>query len=112
MEVLISPLCTESFDTLEKAVLSFLETSCMNYCNGPIVYSTNAYLMENIKSIKICDVPKNLNSVPFWKAELCIHIYTLNAEGSAEESLDGNDDVTAYSEWMLPCSEFESLWDQ
>ena len=111
VEVLISPLCTESFDTLEKAVLSFLETSCMNYCNGPIAYSTNAYLMENVKSIKICDVPKNLNSVPFWKAELCIHIYTLNAEGSAEESLDGNDDVTAYSEWMLPCSEFESLWD-
>lgn len=112
VEVLIDSTCTESFDRLEKAVLSFLESSCTNYVNGPIDFSNNEYLIKNVKSLIICDIPHCLLSVPFWQAEVVLHLFTLNTDGSAEETLDDSGDVTAYSEWMLPCTEFYSLWDQ
>lgn len=112
VEVLIDSTCTESFNRLEKAVLSFLESSCANYVNGPINFSSDEYLMRNVRSIVICDIPQCLPFIPFWQAEVVLHLFTLNTDGSAEESLDDSGDITAYSEWMLPCTEFHSLWDQ
>ena len=80
--------------------------------NGPINFSSDEYLMRNVRSILICDIPQSLPFIPFWQAEVVLHLFTLNTDGSAEESLDDSGDVTAYSEWMLPCTEFHSLWDQ
>ena len=112
MEVLLLPTCTEDFDFIEASVLSFLESQCSNYSNGPIDFSRDTVLVQNIKSIKICDISETAGTIPFWSANLQIHIYTLNEEGSMAETLDGASDVTAYHEWMLPCTEFHELWDQ
>ncbi|KAK8807691.1 hypothetical protein JH06_4085 [Blastocystis sp. subtype 4] len=67
--------------------------------------------MQHVESILICDIPSSILSVPFWQADLHIHLYTLSAEGSAAETLEGASDVTAYHEWMLPCTEFHNLWE-
>ena len=112
VEVLLQSTCSESIPKVEGEVRSYLETSCTNYVTGPLSFSGNLYLVQCVSSVIICDIPDSVEQVPFWKAELAIHVFTLNQEGSAAESLDGTDDVTAFHEWMLPCSEFYPLWDQ
>lgn len=112
VEVLLLNSCTEPLSQVESEVRSFLETACANYSNGPLCFSDSPYLVQNVASIVISDIPSTTRVVPFWKAELGIHIYSLNMEGSSAETLDGNEDVTAFHEWMLPCAEFNSLWDQ
>lgn len=112
VEVLLLGSCTEPLSQVESEVRSFLETACTNYSNGPLCFSDSPYLVQNVVSIVISDIPSTTRVVPFWKAELRIHVYSLNMEGSSAETLDGNEDVTAFHEWMLPCAEFNSLWDQ
>ncbi|KAK8819466.1 hypothetical protein WA556_002456, partial [Blastocystis sp. ATCC 50177/Nand II] len=111
VEVLLLNSCTEPLSQVESEVRSFLETACTNYSNGPLCFSDSPYLVQNVASIVISDIPSTTRVVPFWKAELGIHVYSLNMEGSSAETLDGNEDVTAFHEWMLPCAEFNSLWD-
>ena len=60
----------------------------------------------------MCDIPPLSTPVPFWKAQIQVHLYSLNTDSSVAERIDGACDVTAYNEWMLPCVEFEHLWDQ
>ena len=93
-------------------MLSFLESQCMNYSNGYIDFSNDQQLMHNVISIIVCEVENASGFIPFWLAELHIHLYTINREGSIAEVIDGTGDVTAYHEWMLPCTEFDGLWDQ
>ena len=112
VEVLLLYSCSEPLSQVESEVRSFLETMCTNYSNGPLCFSDSPYLVQNVSSIVITDIPSTTRVVPFWKAELGVHVFSLNTEGSSAESLDGNDDVTAFHELMLPCTEFHSLWDQ
>lgn len=112
MEALINCHSSELLDHLETAVRNHLETSLSAYHNGAVDFSSNNYLLQHIVNICVCDLPETIISVPFWQAELQIHLYSLNTEGSVAEMLEGAGDVTAYHEWMLPCTEFNSLWEQ
>ena len=112
MEVLLSPHCTKTFDTIASIVRSYLESRCSNYSNGSIDFSDDEQLVHDIVSIRVCDIEDQTASIPFWFADLQIYVYTVNNEGSIAEVIEGAGDVTAYHEWMLPCSEFEHLWDQ
>ena len=66
-------------------------------------------------------------SIPVYDASLAVHVYQLNEEGPSDEYLDdmdggggggggggglsgGDADVSACTQWVLPCSEFEGLW--
>ena len=112
MEVLLSQHCTKTLDTISSIVSSYLESRCSNYSNGYIDFSDDEQLVQDIVSIKVCDIEDPTATIPFWLADLQIHVYTLNNEGSIAEMIEGAGDVTAYHEWMLPCSEFDNLWDQ
>ena len=112
VEVQIDSKSSESLEQLQSSLRYFLETNCINFCNGNVDFSGNVYLMQHVEAILICDIPSSILSVPFWQADLHIHLYTLSAEGSAAETLEGASDVTAYHEWMLPCTEFHNLWEQ
>ena len=112
VEVLLSQACTESLSTVETLVAVFLESLCSNYSNGYVDFSNDSRLNSNVIFIKICDIENVNGFVSFWNADLKIHVYTQNKEGSTPEVIEGTGDVTAFSEWMLPCCEFDDLWDQ
>ena len=57
-----------------------------------------------------------VNPVPLWDAELRVHVYTLNCDGSSLETLDGDDtdgdsSTPACTQWCLPAKEFNGLWE-
>lgn len=110
VEVLIAPNINVSENILESLVSSFLESLCKNYSNGPIDFSSDSSLVQYVQSIRICDIEDSKESIPFWLADLKIHVYQYYDE-HIEERIEGSD-VPAYSQWSLPCAEFESLWDQ
>ena len=65
---------------------------------------------EVIERMSITDVGPS-RSVPFWDAELFLHVYKL-IDGSAEKDyLDGDDDLAACLQTELPSRELHGLWD-
>ena len=69
--------------------------------------------------------------MPFYKVELCIHVYHLNDEGTAGWPIpaihpihiatrtdemagtgDEEGDTVACRQWVLPAREFEGLWQR
>lgn len=112
VEVVLLDTCTHPLTYIRTCVLVFLESRACDYRNGFIDFSNDSILSQNVRSIKICDIPDEVNVVAYWLADLHIFVYTLNIEGSVTETIDGASDVSAYNEWMLPCIEFDNLWDQ
>ena len=115
MEALIRHNSSESLDYLESAIKNHLETNISAYQNGEVDITQNEYLLQNLDGLWIRDLygdRSDHGSIPFWQTDLNIHLYSLNKEGSVAETLEGAGDVTAYHEWMLPCTEFHHLWEQ
>ena len=53
-------------------------------------------------------------SIPFWQADLRLHIYVLDDDGPSQEYTDGNTDgegISSCEQWALPCTEFHGLWE-
>lgn len=115
VEALIRYNSSERLDYLESSIRNHLETSISTYRNGEVDISQNEYLFQNLDGLWIRDLYGDHSdqvSIPFWQADLKIHLFSLNTEGSVAETLEGAGDVTAYHEWMLPCTEFHHLWEQ
>lgn len=115
MEALIRCNSSERLDCLESAIRNHLETRISTYHNEEVDISQNEYLFQNLAGLWIRDLYVDHSeqvSIPFWQADLNIHLFSLNTEGSVAETLEGAGDITAYHEWMLPCAEFHHLWEQ
>ena len=45
------------------------------------------------------------------QVDLTIHVFQLNEDGAADDDEGDDDGVPAYREWLLPCREFNGLWE-
>lgn len=61
---------------------------------------------------KLPDENKKTNGiVTFSQCTFEIFIFQYNEEGEGEESTEDEENLPAYSEWILPNSDFHGLWD-
>ena len=67
-------------------------------------------ILNNIKGIQIFS-PVDLNHVLDKSLGIQCHFYKLDGIGAQQEELEGEENVTAATHWLLPSKEFAGLWD-
>ncbi len=50
--------------------------------------------------------------VPFQQVDLQLYTFQLNEEGSVDEMADDAEELAACKQWILPCKEFDGLWER
>ncbi|OMP01007.1 Chaperonin ClpA/B [Corchorus capsularis] len=114
IEVCLKPSSTARPEDVRKAVEQMLKKRSMSYVDGPVpVPADDAFLMENVQRICICDTDewvKNHDILLFWQVKPLVHVFQLSEEGPCEElSADGQ--LSSFNEWILPAKEFDGMWE-
>jgi Cdc6-like AAA superfamily ATPase len=72
------------------------------------------FLKKNVNSITICDddvSPPTNGNLSIDQVDLDIQSFKNNEEGDADEITEGEEDLPAYKEWILPNIEFQDVWE-
>lgn len=110
IEVYMKELTTEAKTDVEDKVLEMLQARALTYREGPIDFGgSSSYLEEHVDSIRVCDL--DCVGVTFWQAAHYIHICQLNQDGVMQEVLDGEEEVAASQQLLLPAVELHGMWD-
>ena len=113
------PVCSD--DQIRDAVEELLKSECSMLCEGPLDVSPSPMLSRVVENAAVCVEDTSCREsgrgskrvVPFWDADVRVHVYALNDDGPSMETLDGDDgdDTPACSQWCLPAREFRGLWE-
>jgi pachytene checkpoint protein 2 len=97
-------------EQIESLVESFLLKGRFAYLPRGVVDLSDApdTLRANVDRIRL-SYQHSEHEIGCWAVDLEFFIYHLNTEEAAEEMID--DDITACSQYMLPCAQFEGLWE-
>ncbi|GKA02140.1 pachytene checkpoint protein 2 [Tanacetum coccineum] len=114
VEVCLKPSSTARIEDVKFAVERMLESRNLSYADGPVdIPLDNTFLVDNVQRICICDTEEwvaNHDILLFWQVKPLVHVYQLSEEGPCED-LDGDSQLSSFSEWMLPAKEFDGMWD-
>lgn len=111
IEASVRTTCTRQPDHIRSAITKQLEDLGITvFRNGNIDFASSDFLRKCLRSLRVCDLDDEA-AVPFWKATLNICVYQCNQEGGCDESTGTDEAVTTCRQWVLPCEEFGSLWD-
>ncbi|KAF5792881.1 putative ClpA/B family, AAA+ ATPase domain, ATPase, AAA-type, core [Helianthus annuus] len=114
VEVCLKPSSTARTEDVKLAVERMLEKSSLSYVDGPIdLPLDDAFLVDNVQRICICDTEEwvaNHDILLFWQVKPLVHVYQLSEEGPCED-LDGDSQLSSFSEWILPAKEFDGMWE-
>ncbi|XP_071711892.1 pachytene checkpoint protein 2 homolog [Rutidosis leptorrhynchoides] len=114
VEVCLKPSSTARIEDVKLAVERMLEKRNLSYVDGPIDVPINeTFLVDNVQRICICDTEEwveNHDILLFWQVKPHVHVYQLSEEGPCED-LDGDSQLSSFSEWILPAKEFDGMWE-
>lgn len=109
---------TSSYAVVEKELLTSEVLKIMRALhpvlkNGPVDVSSSDLLMKCSATASVNDLPEG-GLLPFWQADLKVHIFRLSAEGPEQEMIDGvsgDEEVSACLQWELPTARLQGLWE-
>ncbi|KAD4889033.1 hypothetical protein R6Q59_034075 [Mikania micrantha] len=114
VEVCLKPSSTARIEDVKLAVERMLEKRNLSYVDGPIdLPLDDTFIADNVKRICICDTEEwvaNHDILLFWQVKPLVHVYQLDEEGPCED-LDGDNQLSSFSEWILPAKEFDGMWE-
>ncbi|XP_064641181.1 pachytene checkpoint protein 2 homolog [Lineus longissimus] len=113
VEVIQSICSTVRVAVIKTHVVKLLHRQRVAYGNLTLTEFDDPFLTEHVASVAICDTDLNKTdaaAIDLCSANLLLHVCHLNEDGPASEELD-DEDLSAASHWLLPCREFEGLWD-
>eukprot|EP00743_Colponemidia_sp_Colp-15_P011866 GILK01013349.1.p1 GENE.GILK01013349.1~~GILK01013349.1.p1 ORF type:complete len:431 (+),score=74.91 GILK01013349.1:69-1361(+) len=113
VEVCVKKTSSFSLDKVRERTLVLLQSASASYQTGPFPFSSDELLKTHVDRIVISFSGNGSvhTSVMFWQAELHIHVYQLHDDGPSEETAEGEEDLPAAQQWVLPAAEFDGLWD-
>ncbi|CAH1423269.1 unnamed protein product [Lactuca virosa] len=114
VEVCLKPSSTARMEDVKLAVERMLENRNLSYVDGPIdIPQDDTFLKENVQRICICDTEERVTNhgiLLFWQVKPLVHVFQLSEEGPCED-LDGDSQLSSFSEWMLPAKDFDGMWE-
>ncbi|KAJ9568305.1 hypothetical protein OSB04_004271 [Centaurea solstitialis] len=114
VEVSLKPSSTARIEDVKLAVERMLEKRNLSYVDGPIdIPLGDAFLVDNVQRICVCDTEEwvgNHDILLFWQVKPLVHVFQLSEEGPSED-LDGDSQLSSFSEWTLPAKEFDGMWE-
>ncbi|XP_024970749.1 pachytene checkpoint protein 2 homolog [Cynara cardunculus var. scolymus] len=114
VEVSLKPSSTARIEDVKLAVERMLEKRSLSYVDGPIdIPLSDTFLVDNVQRICICDTEEwvgNHDILLFWQVKPLVHVFQLSEEGPSED-LDGDSQLSSFSEWALPAKEFDGMWE-
>ncbi|KAL0248609.1 hypothetical protein GEMRC1_003843 [Eukaryota sp. GEM-RC1] len=115
VEVSLLPTCRITSCNISSAVTKFLSTSCYILQPGPVSFSRDDFLNQNLHALRVADFDDcSSNVVFFHQAKFHITSFVLNTTGGESETLedDGEDGETpALINWPLPSLHFDGMWE-
>jgi hypothetical protein len=100
---------SRSGSDLKELIESKLRSNCTVFKNGYINKDIFNDIGNYIEHVKVCDLP--CESISFWKAEICLHIFRLIDSTGEKDFLDGEEELSACEQWELPNKLISGLWD-
>eukprot|EP00887_Chlorella_sp_A99_P005334 scaffold1.g5334.t1 len=116
VEVCLRPDCRARLAEVEAGVRSFLGSlSQVRYREAPLHPPPGEFpfLEASVAEMAVVDLvpgrvaPNKL--LLAWDVAWTVHCYHLDAEGPADDD-EGEDNVPAYREWVLPAKDFHGAW--
>lgn len=110
---------TAAPETIRAHVEQFVRSNVAFFANGALDLSPSPALAEHVRAINLCaPAEAPAGGVPFYRADVHVHVYTLNHDGGVEEMAGGaggdpqsGGQTVACHQFVLPSAEFEGLWD-
>nr|KAJ0210195.1 hypothetical protein LSAT_V11C400187870 [Lactuca sativa] len=114
ISVCLKPSSTARTEDVKLAVERMLENRNLSYIDGPIdIPQDDTFLKDNVQRICICDTEERVTNhgiLLFWQVKPLVHVFQLSEEGPCED-LDGDNQLSSFSEWMLPAKDFDGMWE-
>jgi len=105
-------------EIIERAVNSFIKKLSSIDVYFPITEFHNPFLEEHVKSIRFCfDDENNITDkerLDMVQGLLSYRVFKLHDGGPEVEEIcagEGDEAVEAASHWILPCTDFQDLWE-
>jgi pachytene checkpoint protein 2 len=118
VEVCVRP-SDQTTDVLRQHVLLYLRDNEALFKRGPLELPVDNPLSSYVESIEVTELGTSLkraDTVSFWQADLCVHVFSLSEEEPEADQLespdgDGGEDSSPCTQWVLPRRDFNGLWD-
>ncbi|XXQ36568.1 AAA+ ATPase domain-containing protein [Plasmodiophora brassicae] len=95
---------------VEARVYAFVRDTTAFFSTGPLDLSHDDPLNSFVERAHVY-VPGDTMCVPFWSAEVDIHVFQLSRDQAAEEMADNDDDVVACQIYTMPSAEYDGVWE-
>lgn len=86
---------------------------------GQLDLAIDPQLAAHVSSARVCDLPDGLLSIDVSTASIDVHVYHMCndpgtsevAQGDEADGAGGGEAISNFTEWELPNSGFEGLWE-
>ncbi|KAA6315212.1 MAG: putative pachytene checkpoint protein 2, partial [Streblomastix strix] len=106
-----------STDQIEKNVRETIAQQCPIIRLGPVDFSKNSFLCQNVEQIAFTDLDEiapDSDVILLWQVQLDIYMYSCEESGATEDADNGGeegDNTPSCMQWTLPNNELEGSWE-